>query len=64
MIIIGLKKVTTQPGGVRPKYDYIAGTKNPVEFIYTSTCCYSTVKITAIDVLGNENSRTLDVTGD
>ncbi|KAF7993120.1 hypothetical protein HCN44_005901 [Aphidius gifuensis] len=58
----GLKKVSTQPGGVRPKYDYIAGTKNPVKFIYTSTCCYSTVKITAIDVLGNENSRTLDVT--
>ncbi|XP_063981061.1 uncharacterized protein LOC135164536 [Diachasmimorpha longicaudata] len=58
----GLKRVTSQPSGVRPNREFIAGTRNPVHFVYTGSCCDTTVEITAKDVVGNTHSRTLDVT--
>uniref|UniRef100_A0A0C9QIX7 PERK1_1 protein n=1 Tax=Fopius arisanus TaxID=64838 RepID=A0A0C9QIX7_9HYME len=58
----GLKRVASQPNGVHSKREFIAGTKNAVHFLYTSTCCYTKVEVTATDVVGNTHSRTIDVT--
>ncbi|XP_015113408.1 uncharacterized protein LOC107038689 [Diachasma alloeum] len=58
----GLKRVTSQPSGVHPNREFIAGTRNAVHFLYTSSCCYTTVEVTATDVVGNIHSRTIDVT--
>lgn len=59
----GLKRVLSSPNDIYPRTTFISGTKDPVKFYYISTCCFTTAKITAIDISSNQYSRTLDVTG-
>lgn len=48
---------------VYPRTEFISGTRSPVTFYYSATCCDKTVKITAIDLLDNYSTITIDVTG-
>lgn len=59
----GLKRVISTPNDISPRTTFISGTKEHVKFYYSSTCCSTTAKITAIDVSNNQYTRTLDVTG-
>ena len=63
LVFTGLKRVTSLPVGIESQTEFIAGTKNDVEFYYMSTCCYTTVEVTATDVQGNIHVRKIDVTG-
>lgn len=58
----GLKRVLSSPNDVYPRMEFISGTRSPVTFYYSATCCDKTVKITAIDLLNNYNTITIDVT--
>ncbi|XP_043268620.1 uncharacterized protein [Venturia canescens] len=58
----GLKRVTSVPSGVEPLNEFISGTKQQTIFYYSSTCCYTTVDISAIDLQGNSYTRRIDVT--
>ncbi|RLU26053.1 hypothetical protein DMN91_002216, partial [Ooceraea biroi] len=57
----GLKRVVSTPNVIYPRTSFISGTKEPVRFYYSSTCCSTTARITAIDVTNNQHLRTLDV---
>ncbi|XP_076634247.1 uncharacterized protein LOC143348182 isoform X2 [Colletes latitarsis] len=58
----GLKRVIASPNEIYPRTKFISGTRNPVTFYYSATCCDTTAKITAIDLLDNYNTNTIDVT--
>ncbi|XP_076751502.1 uncharacterized protein LOC143423805 [Xylocopa sonorina] len=58
----GLKRVITSTNNIYPRTEFISGTRSPLTFYYSATCCDKTVKITAIDLLDNYNSVTIDVT--
>ncbi|XP_024940609.1 uncharacterized protein LOC107267520 isoform X2 [Cephus cinctus] len=58
----GLQRVTSLPSGIYPITTFVSGTKSSVTFYYTATCCYTTVQVTASDLLGNSNAQTIDVT--
>ncbi|KAF7404947.1 hypothetical protein HZH66_003853 [Vespula vulgaris] len=58
----GLKSVKSSPNEVYPRNDFISGTRNPVTFYYSATCCSTQAKITAMDLKNNYNTYTIDVT--
>ncbi|KAI4495383.1 hypothetical protein M0802_008773 [Mischocyttarus mexicanus] len=58
----GLKSVKSSPNEVYPRTDFISGTKNPVKFYYSATCCSTQAKITATDLRNNVNTYTIEVT--
>ncbi|XP_060822052.1 uncharacterized protein LOC132910400 [Bombus pascuorum] len=58
----GLKRVISSLNNVYPRTEFISGTRSPVTFYYSATCCDKTVKITAIDLLDNYSTITIDVT--
>ncbi|XP_026301971.1 uncharacterized protein LOC100576425 isoform X2 [Apis mellifera] len=58
----GLKCVISSLNDIYPRTDFISGTRNPITFYYSATCCDKTVKITAIDLLNNYNTIIIDVT--
>ncbi|XP_046749912.1 uncharacterized protein LOC124413408 [Diprion similis] len=58
----GLQRVTSSPNGIRATTTFISGTKSSTKFQYAATCCQTSVVVTAYDLLGNSNSRTIDVT--
>ncbi|XP_043252636.1 uncharacterized protein LOC122397511 isoform X1 [Colletes gigas] len=58
----GLKRVIASPNEIYPRTKFISGTRNPVTFYYSATCCDTTAKITGIDLLDNYNTDTIDVT--
>ncbi|XP_012139226.2 uncharacterized protein LOC105662339 [Megachile rotundata] len=58
----GLKRVISSPKNIYPRTDFISGTRSPVMFYYSATCCDTTAKIIAIDLLDNSNTYTVDVT--
>ncbi|CAD1481294.1 unnamed protein product, partial [Heterotrigona itama] len=58
----GLKRVISSVNNIYPRTEFIGGTRSPVTFYYSATCCEKTVKITAIDLLNNYNTMTIDVT--
>ncbi|XP_015437906.1 PREDICTED: uncharacterized protein LOC107193045 [Dufourea novaeangliae] len=58
----GLKRVISSPNEIYPHTEFISGTRSPIIFYYSATCCDTTTKITAIDLLNNYNTITLDVT--
>lgn len=60
---VGLKCVISSLNDIYPRTDFISGTRNPITFYYSATCCDKTVKITAIDLLNNYNTIIIDVTG-
>lgn len=60
---LGLKCVISSLNDIYPRTDFISGTRNPITFYYSATCCDKTVKITAIDLLNNYNTIIIDVTG-
>lgn len=53
----------SSPNEVYPRNDFISGTRNPVTFYYSATCCSTQAKITAMDLKNNYNTYTIDVTG-
>ncbi|XP_011878705.1 PREDICTED: uncharacterized protein LOC105567991 isoform X2 [Vollenhovia emeryi] len=57
----GLKHVAAIPNRIYPRTKYVSGTKDRVTFYYWSTCCTPTATITAIDILENQYTRTIDV---
>ncbi|KZC15153.1 hypothetical protein WN55_08226, partial [Dufourea novaeangliae] len=57
-----LKRVISSPNEIYPHTEFISGTRSPIIFYYSATCCDTTTKITAIDLLNNYNTITLDVT--
>lgn len=63
LFYIGLKCVISSLNDIYPRTDFISGTRNPITFYYSATCCDKTVKITAIDLLNNYNTIIIDVTG-
>lgn len=63
LFYIGLKCVISSLNDIYPRMDFISGTRNPITFYYSATCCDKTVKITAIDLLNNYNTIIIDVTG-
>lgn len=56
-----MKRVIAIPNGLYPRTKYISGTKERVTFYYSSTCCTTSATITAIDILENQHTRTIDV---
>ncbi|XP_031837406.1 uncharacterized protein LOC116429086 isoform X1 [Nomia melanderi] len=58
----GLKRVISSSNDVYPRTEFISGTRSLVTFFYSATCCDTTTKITAIDLLDNYNTITIDVT--
>ncbi|XP_034196372.2 uncharacterized protein LOC117611954 [Osmia lignaria lignaria] len=58
----GLKRVISSPRNIYPRTEFISGTRSPVTFYYSATCCDTSAKITAIDLLDNYNTYTVDVT--
>ncbi|XP_015173906.1 PREDICTED: uncharacterized protein LOC107065092 [Polistes dominula] len=58
----GLKSVKSSPNEVYPRTEFISGTRNPVTFYYSATCCSTQAKITATDLRNNYNTYTIDVT--
>ncbi|CAL7945670.1 unnamed protein product [Xylocopa violacea] len=58
----GLKRVVASTNNIYPRTEFISGTRSPLTFYYSATCCDKTVKITAIDLLDNYNTVTIDVT--
>lgn len=58
----GLKSVKSSPNEIYPRTEFISGTKSPVTFYYSATCCSTQVKITATDLRNNVNVYTIDVT--
>ncbi|XP_035733718.1 uncharacterized protein LOC118446779 isoform X1 [Vespa mandarinia] len=58
----GLKNVKSSPNEIYPRTDFISGTRNPVTFYYSATCCSTQAKITATDLKNNYNTYTIDVT--
>ncbi|XP_076658891.1 uncharacterized protein LOC143362528 [Halictus rubicundus] len=58
----GLKRVISSSNEVYPRTEFISGTRNPVIFFYSATCCDTTTKITAVDLLNNYNTVTINVT--
>ncbi|XP_076280606.1 uncharacterized protein LOC143209165 isoform X2 [Lasioglossum baleicum] len=58
----GLKRVISSLNEVYPRTDFISGTRGPVTFFYSATCCDTATKITAVDLLNNYNTITIDVT--
>ncbi|XP_050584880.1 uncharacterized protein LOC126919550 isoform X2 [Bombus affinis] len=58
----GLKRVISSLNNVYPRTEFISGTRSPVTFYYSATCCDKTVKIMAIDLLDNYSTITIDVT--
>ncbi|XP_043664467.1 uncharacterized protein LOC122627447 [Vespula pensylvanica] len=58
----GLKSVKSSPNEVYPRNDFISGTRNPVTFYYSATCCSTQAKITATDLKNNYNTYIIDVT--
>ena len=58
----GLKRVISSPNEIYPRTEFVSGTRSSVTFYYSATCCDTTVKITAIDLLDNYNTHTVDVT--
>lgn len=63
LLITGLKRVISSPRNIYPRTEFISGTRSPVTFYYSATCCDTSAKITAIDLLDNYNTYTIDVTG-
>lgn len=59
----GVKNVISEPTGIQPKTNFIAGTKSPVYFYYTSTCCNKIVNLRVIDINQKTFTKTVDVTG-
>ncbi|XP_011505685.1 PREDICTED: uncharacterized protein LOC105368376 [Ceratosolen solmsi marchali] len=57
----GLKNVMSVPKGIYPRYQYVSGTSNPVQFYYSNNCCNRAVEITATDLAGNVFSKKIDV---
>lgn len=53
----------SSPNEIYPRTEFVSGTRSSVTFYYSATCCDKTVKITAIDLLDNYNTHTVDVTG-
>ncbi|XP_020283230.1 uncharacterized protein LOC109854502 isoform X2 [Pseudomyrmex gracilis] len=58
----GLKRVLSTPNRIYPRTEFISGTKERITFYYSSSCCSTSAKITAIDVFDNQYIRTIDVT--
>ncbi|XP_054005183.1 uncharacterized protein LOC128890574 [Hylaeus anthracinus] len=58
----GLQRVISSPNEIYPQSEFISGTRSPIKFYYSATCCDVTVKITARDLLDNYNTQTIDVT--
>ncbi|XP_046489227.1 uncharacterized protein [Neodiprion pinetum] len=58
----GLQRITSSPIGIRATTSFVSGTKSTTRFQYAATCCQTSVVVTAYDLLGNSNSRTIDVT--
>ncbi|CAK9806749.1 hypothetical protein ANTQUA_LOCUS4993 [Anthophora quadrimaculata] len=58
----GLKRVISSPNDIYARTEFISGTRSPVTFYYSATCCDKTAKITAIDLLNNYNTHNIDVT--
>ncbi|XP_043520207.1 uncharacterized protein LOC122534016 isoform X2 [Frieseomelitta varia] len=58
----GLKRVMSSINNIYPRTEFISGTRSPVTFYYSATCCDKIVEITAIDLLNNYNTMTIDVT--
>ncbi|XP_078047654.1 uncharacterized protein LOC144475533 [Augochlora pura] len=58
----GLKRVISSVNEVYPRTEFISGTRNLITFFYSATCCDTATKITAVDLLGNYNTITIDVT--
>ncbi|XP_076245835.1 uncharacterized protein LOC143186202 [Calliopsis andreniformis] len=58
----GLKRVISSPNEIYPRTEFISGTRSPVTFYYFATCCDTSAKITAIDLLDNYDTLTADVT--
>ncbi|XP_057340984.1 uncharacterized protein LOC130678025 isoform X1 [Microplitis mediator] len=58
----GVKNVISEPTGIQPKTNFIAGTKSPVYFYYTSTCCNKIVNLRVIDINQRTFTKTVDVT--
>ncbi|XP_066595637.1 uncharacterized protein [Prorops nasuta] len=58
----GLKSVVSNPNNLYPVDNFISGTKSPVRFYYSATCCSTSVEVTAVDVLNNKFGRVIDVT--
>ncbi|KOX76152.1 hypothetical protein WN51_11892 [Melipona quadrifasciata] len=58
----GLKRVISSVNNIYPRTEFIGGTRSPITFYYSATCCDKTVKITAIDLLNNQHTMTIDVT--
>ncbi|XP_017761892.1 PREDICTED: uncharacterized protein LOC108552027 isoform X2 [Eufriesea mexicana] len=57
----GLKRIISSVNNVYPHTEFISGTRSPVTFYYSATCCDKAVKITAVDLLDNYNTITIDV---
>ncbi|XP_074100651.1 uncharacterized protein LOC141528480 [Cotesia typhae] len=58
----GVKNVISEPAGIQPLTSFIAGTKSPVYFYYSSTCCNKLVTLRVIDINQNSFTKTVDVT--
>nr|XP_033341534.1 uncharacterized protein LOC117229261 [Megalopta genalis] len=58
----GLKRIISSANEVYPRTEFISGTRTLVTFFYSATCCDTTTKITAVDLLDNYNTVTIDVT--
>ncbi|XP_043490012.1 uncharacterized protein LOC122516345 [Polistes fuscatus] len=58
----GLKSVKSSPNEVYPRTEFISGTRDPVTFYYSATCCSTQAKITATDLRNNYNTYTIEVT--
>ncbi|XP_014616442.1 PREDICTED: uncharacterized protein LOC106793766 [Polistes canadensis] len=58
----GLKSVKSSPNEMYPRTEFISGTRDPVTFYYSATCCSTQAKITAMDLRNNYNTYTIEVT--
>ncbi|XP_034937127.1 uncharacterized protein [Chelonus insularis] len=59
---LGWKGITSEPNGIWPERDFIAGDKNLPGFIYSASCCHKSVDIKVIDILDYPYSLHIDVT--
>ncbi|XP_013162945.1 PREDICTED: uncharacterized protein LOC106114331 [Papilio xuthus] len=59
----GLLRITSTPLGLMAAQDktFISGTREEVVTVYRSTCCSTRVVVNAVDIYGNTNSYTMDI---
>ncbi|XP_013139237.1 PREDICTED: uncharacterized protein LOC106103841 [Papilio polytes] len=59
----GLLRITSTPLGLTSAQDstFISGTREEVVTVYRSNCCSTRVVVNAIDIFGNTNSYTMDI---